>query len=101
MSGYVSVESGAVNRIIHQIGGVVRIQHIHQEDQMNIDNQLAVEWAEHGEDNAPLWDYVVSIMDNETRETIHGEIAPCTQRVFWERYRSTTDGRAIAAITEF
>jgi len=32
------------------------------------------------------WDTIVSYMDDDIREQIHGELAPCTEEAFWERY---------------
>jgi len=32
------------------------------------------------------WDTIVSYMDDDIREQIHGEIAPCTEEAFWARY---------------
>ena len=32
------------------------------------------------------WDAVVNLMDDETRERVHEEIAPCTMREFLARY---------------
>ena len=32
------------------------------------------------------WDTIVSYMNDDIREQIHGEIAPCTEETFWERY---------------
>ena len=32
------------------------------------------------------WDTIVSYMNDDIREQIHGEIAPCTEEAFWERY---------------
>ena len=32
------------------------------------------------------WDTIVSYMNDDIREQIHGELAPCTEKVFWERY---------------
>lgn len=33
-----------------------------------------------------LWDAVISMMDADTRETVHNEIAPCTELEFLGRY---------------
>lgn len=33
-----------------------------------------------------LWDAVVGYMDDATRERVHAELAPCTERVFLCRY---------------
>ena len=32
------------------------------------------------------WDTIVSYMNDDIREQIHGELAPCTEKAFWERY---------------
>ena len=32
------------------------------------------------------WDYVVSYMDDETREQVHSELAPCSELDFLKRY---------------
>ncbi len=32
------------------------------------------------------WDTIVSYMNDDIREQIHGEIAPCTEEAFWARY---------------
>lgn len=32
------------------------------------------------------WDTIASYMDDDIREQIHGELAPCTEKVFWGRY---------------
>lgn len=32
------------------------------------------------------WDAIVSYMDDDIREQIHGELAPCTEEAFWARY---------------
>ena len=32
------------------------------------------------------WDTIVSYMNDDIREQIHGEIAPCPEEAFWERY---------------
>ena len=32
------------------------------------------------------WDTIVSYMNDDIREQIHGELAPCTEEAFWERY---------------
>lgn len=33
-----------------------------------------------------LWDAVVNLMDDDTREAVHAEIAPCTEAEFLARY---------------
>lgn len=37
-------------------------------------------------DDRDLWDAVVEFMDDETRERVHAELAPCTDRAFLRRY---------------
>ena len=32
------------------------------------------------------WDTIVSYMDDDIREIVHGELAPCTEEAFWARY---------------
>lgn len=32
------------------------------------------------------WDTVVNLMDDEIREQVHDEIAPCTPQEFYNRY---------------
>lgn len=33
-----------------------------------------------------LWDFIIDIMDDEAREKVHAEFAPCTEKEFLERY---------------
>ena len=33
-----------------------------------------------------LWDAVVNLMDDDTREAVHAELAPCTEAEFLARY---------------
>lgn len=33
-----------------------------------------------------LWDVVVEMMDDETREAVHNDIAPCTEAEFLAEY---------------
>lgn len=37
-------------------------------------------------DDRDLWETVVGCMDNETRERVHAELAPCTELEFLRRY---------------
>lgn len=37
-------------------------------------------------DDRDLWETVVGCMDNETRERVHAELAPCTNLAFQRRY---------------
>lgn len=37
-------------------------------------------------DDRNLWDAVVEVMDIETREAVHSELAPCTNQAFLRRY---------------
>ena len=32
------------------------------------------------------WNAITSYMDDDIREQIHGELAPCTEEAFWARY---------------
>ena len=32
------------------------------------------------------WDTIASYMNDDIREQIHGELAPCTEEAFWARY---------------
>lgn len=32
------------------------------------------------------WEVIVAFMDDDTREQVHAELAPCTNREFLERY---------------
>lgn len=40
-----------------------------------------------------MWDTVVNMMDDDTRETVHSELAPCTEVEFLREYlkRSPAD----------
>jgi len=42
--------------------------------------------AEHGCTLAARWEVIVHHMDNDVREQVHGELAPCTEREFLDRY---------------
>lgn len=33
-----------------------------------------------------LWDAIVEVMDDEIREKVHAELAPCTEEEFLARY---------------
>ena len=35
---------------------------------------------------AKLWQAVADMMDDDTRETVHAELAPCTEEEFLTRY---------------
>jgi hypothetical protein len=37
------------------------------------------------------WDVIVSMMDDETREKVHFELAPCTEKEFLTRYLEIAD----------
>lgn len=37
-------------------------------------------------DDRDIWETVIGCMDNETRERVHAELAPCTEQVFLRRY---------------
>lgn len=36
--------------------------------------------------DAMSWDVIVNMMDDDTRETVHRELAPCTKIEFLRRY---------------
>lgn len=38
-----------------------------------------------------LWDAVVDMMDDETREAVHNDIAPCTDAEFLAEYLSRAE----------
>lgn len=43
-----------------------------------------------------LWDMIVNMMDDEIREDVHADIAPCTELEFLTEYlRRTAEGLAI------
>ena len=57
--------------------------------EISLDNGITYMAAEEAMDeiNARnLWEVVVQMMDDETRELVHGELAPCTDAEFLERY---------------
>lgn len=41
---------------------------------------------EHWNEIEPLWDMLVQFMDDETRENVHLEFAPCTEQEFLIEY---------------
>lgn len=54
------------------------------------------------------WDSIVNLMDDDMRERVHGEMAPCTEQKFLSRYleyvpefedviRGEFDGETVAA----
>ena len=59
---------------------------------MNIRERLNQEWAEH-DGKAPSWDAVVNLMDEEISNTVHSELAPCTEAEFFARYEQLDGGR--------
>ena len=40
-----------------------------------------------GETNVSNWDYIVSLMDDEIREAVHADMAPCTEDEFLDEYK--------------
>lgn len=38
-----------------------------------------------------LWDLIVNAMDDDTRERVHAELAPCTEEEFLTRYLEIAD----------
>ncbi len=56
---------------------------------ISLDNGMTYMTAEEAmvEINARnLWDVVVQMMDDETRERVHNDLAPCTDAEFLTRY---------------
>ena len=43
---------------------------------------VAFDW----EENDDVWEAIVNYMDDDIREQVHMELAPCTNRQFIERY---------------
>ena len=37
------------------------------------------------------WDTIVSYMDDDVREDVHAELAPCTEEAFLKRYLELSD----------
>lgn len=57
--------------------------------EISLDNGMTYMTAEEAmaEINARnLWDVVVQMMDDETRERVHNDLAPCTDAEFLARY---------------
>ena len=52
---------------------------------MGIRTDLEKDWKEYN-GKSPRWDAVVQLMDDYTREMVHGELAPCTEKDFFDRY---------------
>jgi hypothetical protein len=46
----------------------------------------AHELADHEQDIIAAWGAIVNVMDDDTRERVHDEIAPCTEIEFLARY---------------
>lgn len=42
-----------------------------------------------------LWEAIVNMMDDEIREAVHAEIAPCTNEEFLAEYLRRVDGMII------
>lgn len=38
------------------------------------------------EQNPNMWETIVALMDNDIREQVHAELAPCTEEEFYNRY---------------
>lgn len=47
------------------------------------------------------WDSVASYMDDDIRETVHAELAPCTKKAFLRRYLELDPGFRDLLETEF
>ena len=39
-----------------------------------------------------LWDAIVNIMDDDIRESVHGDLAPCTELEFLAEYLRRSQG---------
>jgi len=66
---------------------------------MNIRNKLANEWDENN-GKAPSWDAVVNLMDDEIRERVHNDLAPCTEAEFFAAY-DELDGGTLGDVTQW
>lgn len=57
---------------------------------ISIDNGLtfigAEELDEHTDEIGARWDAIAEAMDDETRERVHAELAPCSEIDFLRRY---------------
>jgi len=56
-------------------------------------DRLEARLAEQGDSltRPATWKVIVAAMDDATREQVHGELAPCTMRVFLARYLDLAD----------
>lgn len=57
--------------------------------EISLDNGLTYQGAEEAMPEIlerGLWDVVVSMMDDNARERVHFELAPCTELEFLKRY---------------
>ena len=52
---------------------------------------LSAEEAANEINRRDLWDLVYSLMDDETRETVHGRLAPCSDAQFLSAYLAAAD----------
>jgi hypothetical protein len=48
----------------------------------------AAEAVEHWDEISPLWDALVALMDDDTRELVAADAAPCTEQEFLAAYLS-------------
>ena len=51
----------------------------------------SAEVADRWDELAPYWDALVQVMDDETRERVVGELAPCEEHEFLARYLEIAD----------
>ena len=58
---------------------------------------VAFDW----EENADVWEAVANYMDDDIREQVHTELAPCTNRQFIERYIQLDPNFELLLIKEF
>lgn len=50
-------------------------------------HDFMVEWNDVvNEQLVPVWESIVNLMDDEIRESVHADFAPCTESVFLEEY---------------
>ena len=58
---------------------------------------VALDW----EENADVWEAVANYMDDDIREQVHMELAPCTNRQFIERYIQLDPNFELLLVKEF
>ena len=58
---------------------------------------VAFDW----EENTDVWEAVANYMDDDIREQVHMELAPCTNRQFIERYIQLDPNFELLLVKEF